>query len=406
FFFVTLGLVYSFGVTQRVLIQRGFASASVLGWVSAITVVYSPLLAIPLQMLVLRWGNRITGQVGAILTGTGYIATSFCFSQQSKGASKLAPLFLAQSLFGVGYAFVFWSCNSIAAQWFPARRVGLAIGIVYAGSGLGGAFFSILLSQLVERIGLENALRAYGALALGTLVPASAFLKTRQAERGQEMKIHWHLARDRKFSFLFGATSLVTFSLFVPPFFLPTYASSAGFSPNVGAWLVAGYNLSSAVGRILFGILSDSLLGPVTTLTLCIFLFGATILSIWLLAASSLVPLIAFILLNGAAGGALLSLQPAVSASVWSEHGGTGGGGGGRGEMQSVLAMTTSGRVFGSLLGAPLAGYLLDTFGGAGFGTGAYRPALLFVGCISFLACASLYGLRWSVVGWSIKKRV
>ena len=159
-----------------------------------------------------------------------------------------------------------------------------------------------------------------------------------------------------------------------------------------------GYNLSSAVGRVMFGMMADSLFGPVTTLLLCITLFGASILGVWVTAANQLAPLIVFILINGAAGGALWSLQPAVSASVWR--------GSGKGEMQSVMAMSTMGRIFGTLLGAPLAGYLLDAFGGAGFGTGAYRPALLVMGTISLLASSCLYGLRWAVVGFSLKKRV
>jgi hypothetical protein len=142
----------------------------------------------------------------------------------------------------------------------------------------------------------------------------------------------------------------------------------------------------------------------VTTLWLCFVLFGTTILSIWVAAAGRLAPLIIFMLLNGAAGGALLSLQPTVSASVWKNSSSSEPRRGG--EVESVLAMSTMGRVFGSLLGSPSAGYLLDAFGGPGFGTGAYRPALLVVGCISMLASVSLLGLRWSVVGWSLAKRV
>ncbi len=390
-FFVTLGLVYSWGVTQNTLVQRGFASSSVLGWVSSMSVIYLSLLAVPLQSAVLKFGNRAVAFVGALTAGAGYIATSFSFDPKR----GLAPIFISQSVFGVGYAMIFWASNSLAAQWFPPRKVGLAVGIVFAGSGVGGAIASIALNRMVASIGLELSIRIYGIIALLTLVPASYFLRRKTT---QKLTIHWSVTRDRKFAFLFAATVLVFFCLFVPPFFLPMYATSAGFSAEVGAWLVAGYNLSSAVGRVLFGVIADGRLGPVTTLTLCFFLFGATILAIWTAAAGALAPLIIFMLLNGAAGGAVMSLQPAVGAAIWQ--------GSGRGEMQSVLAMSTMGRIFGSLLGAPIAGYLLDAFGGAGFGTGAYRPALLVMGFISMLAFAFLYSLRWSVGGFDLKKRV
>ena len=47
-------------------------------------------------------------------------------------------------------------------------------------------------------------------------------------------------------------------------------------------------------------------------------------------------------------------------------------------------------RAFGSLLGGPLAGYLLDAFGGPRAGTHAYRPALLLMGSICLVSATSL----------------
>jgi hypothetical protein len=46
--------------------------------------------------------------------------------------------------------------------------------------------------------------------------------------------------RSYKFNLIMLATAISTFSLFVPPFFLPTFATSIGFSTSTGAWLVAG----------------------------------------------------------------------------------------------------------------------------------------------------------------------
>lgn len=44
------------------------------------------------------------------------------------------------------------------------------------------------------------------------------------------------------------------------------------------------------------------------------------------------------------------------------------------------MAMVTIGRCLGSALGAPIAGYLLDAFGGPQGGTPPFRPALLVIG--------------------------
>ena len=243
-FTITLGLVYSFGVSQQLLIERKFATASELGWVSALSVLYQPLLALPLQMAVLRYGNRTIALIGTVLASGGFISTSFCFqhslSSDVSSAQRLAPLFIAQSVFGMGYACMFWASNTIAVQWVSPRRMGIATGICYSGSGVGGAIFSVSLSKLAARIGLENSLRIYGAIAFVLLLPSSCWLKTRHTRQERKLTMHWSLAKDRKFAFLFVATLLLTFSLYVPPFFLPTYAASAGFSSDVGAWLVAG----------------------------------------------------------------------------------------------------------------------------------------------------------------------
>jgi MFS family permease len=65
------------------------------------------------------------------------------------------------------------------------------------------------------------------------------------------------LFKDVKFVTLFLAGAVATFPLFVPPFFLPLYSNSLGLSASAGAGLVAGFNFSSAVGRLCCGFLSD-----------------------------------------------------------------------------------------------------------------------------------------------------
>lgn len=64
--------------------------------------------------------------------------------------------------------------------------------------------------------------------------------------------------------------------------------------------------------------------------------------------------------------------------------------------MQSMMMCS---RAFGSLLGGPLAGYLLDAFGGPRAGTQAYRPALLVMGSICLVSAISVVFLRFKVAG-------
>ncbi|UZJ52530.1 hypothetical protein CBS101457_001850 [Exobasidium rhododendri] len=385
-FFVTLGLIYSFGILQAELIARHYASASTLGWVSSTTVVLNPLLALPITILIRNTSNRFVAFLGALCTGLGYIATSYTFSR------PVVYLFLAQSLFGLGYALNFWSCNSLAGEYFKRKRA-LAIGIVYAGSGLGGAVFSIGLSKLIDNVGLTLGVRIAGIIALAILIPASFTLKKKTQTRIPQFKLAYF--RQTNFNLLIFATALMTFSLFVPPFYLPSYAVSAGMTAQTGAYLVAGFNLASFIGRIVFGFMADSRVGPLTSLCLAMILMGISILTIWIASSGSLGPLILFLLVNGAASGALLSLQAPALASLY-----------GVSEMPSTMAIVSMSRAAGSAFGAPLAGILLDDFGDAKVGVKAFTIPLLVMGFISLFAASALLLLRFRIGGVDLRKKV
>lgn len=176
--------------------------------------------------------------------------------------------------------------------------------------------------------------------------------------------------------------------------------------------LTAGYNLASAVGRLLFGFMADGRVGPLTSLCIAMMLMAVSILAIWLATGAQLAPLIVFLLINGAASGALLSLQPPVLSSLY-----------GVSAMTVTMAMVTMSRAAGSALGPPIAGYLLDvSSSGAGaaeaarkavaeghavgLGTRPYLLPLGVMGGISMLAAASLGLLRWRLGGISLKKRL
>lgn len=137
--------------------------------------------------------------------------------------------------------------------------------------------------------------------------------------------------------------------LYIPPYYLPTFATAVGYDASVGAYLVAGFSLANALGRLVsisrppnrsllaaahtlafsprsfalptrrqgFGLLAD-LRGAVTSLLLAMTITGVSILTMWVLAGDNLGLLVAFLLINGACTGALISLQPTVNASLFS----------------------------------------------------------------------------------------
>ena len=94
------------------------------------------------------------------------------------------------------------------------------------------------------------------------------------------------LFKDVRFILLLIGTAVAIFPLFVPPFFLPLYGTSIGLSTTTSSFLLAGYNLASAAGRIGFGLGADALLGSLNSLGLCLFLVAFSTLLIWPFATS------------------------------------------------------------------------------------------------------------------------
>ena len=105
------------------------------------------------------------------------------------------------------------------------------------------------------------------------------------------------------------------FPLFVAPFFLPLYSRSVGLSSSTGAGLLAAFNFSSAVGRIICGLLCDKL-GPLNTLFLSLLLTAVSMLALWP-ASTTLAPLAAFVVINGAANGGFFAAMPTVVGNVF-----------------------------------------------------------------------------------------
>lgn len=160
------------------------------------------------------------------------------------------------------------------------------------------------------------------------------------------------------------------------------YAQSLGLSPSVGALLVCLFNFSSALSRILTGLLSDRLTGPLNALFLTLALTALTLLVMWP-TSTGLGELIAFVLLNGAGNGGFFAIMPTVTAQVL-----------GSWRMGTAFGMLVTGWGGGYLMGAPIAGYLLAACGGQDAGISAFRPAMFWAGGMAAGAAGITAGLR------------
>lgn len=101
--------------------------------------------------------------------------------------------------------------------------------------------------------------------------------------------------------------------------------------------MVAAFNFSSALGRLLCGLCCD-LLGPVNTLFMSVLLSGLSMIIIWPV-STSIGPLVVFVIVNGMANGGFFSTMPTVVGNVF-----------GSTRVSVAMGMTVTGWAGGYLL--------------------------------------------------------
>ncbi|CAM1506081.1 Fc.00g057220.m01.CDS01 [Cosmosporella sp. VM-42] len=356
---------YSWGIIQAALIDRGVSTPAVLSFVGSLAASIISALAIVNSRVMRVLGPQKTGMLGIFLTGLSEFVSSFTFT-------NVGALFATSGvLMGLGISLCFTTISVAPAQYFSRKR-GLANGIVFAGGGLGGAVMSFALDALLQNLGPGWAFRALALMTLVTGLPAAYLIKERVPYRSSGF-IEWRLFKSLTFVVIFLAGAIATFPLFVPPFFIPLYAKSIGLSSSTGAGLVAAFSFSSAVGRVCCGILCDKL-GALNVLLVSLLLTGVSMLALWPV-STTLAPMIAFVIFNGISNGGFFSTMPTVVGNIF-----------GSARVSVAMGMIVTGWAGGYLMGAPIAGYILEAYGGAGNGLRAYRPAMYYAGSLAMAA--------------------
>ncbi|WVW86317.1 hypothetical protein I302_108359 [Kwoniella bestiolae CBS 10118] len=383
--FTTLGGVYSWGIFQDALHAEQLAPSSTLAFIGSTQATLEGLCAIPISALVARFGNKNVAVVGAILSGLGPILASWC-------TKSVAGLFVTEGfMFGAGQALCFFCAATLPSSYFSRRR-NFATGLVYAGSGVGGAALSLAANGLIKSIGLPWTFRILGILFLAINLPCAYLLKPRPIispiHHGAQGGLTWgpvvkiSLLKDIRFVLVLIGSAVALFPLFVPPFFLPLFATSIGLSSGAASSLLAGFNLASATGRIGWGVMADRWFGSLNSLLLCLAANATSTLVIWPI-AGRVGPLAVFAVINGFCAGGFFSLIPGVVSSLFSDD-----------DLPVAFSMIVSLWAPGDFLGAPIAGYLLQAFGGPDSGYEAYRPAIFYAGGLGVFSALMVFGAR------------
>lgn len=311
------------------------------------------------------FGVRYTALAAVAVFGSGLVATNLTLE-------NLRGLFcITGVLVAMGTALLLTATNSLPLQWFSSR-LGIANGLVKAGDGVGATVLPLAAQALINRFRLEWTFRIIGIIVVVTGIPCALALKENSTTNALS-RFDWSLLKNVTFLTLTMAGAIGVFALFVPPFFLPLFASSMGLSASTGAGLVGGFSAATAVGRILGGWACDQI-GAFNTMMVTCLVNSASMLAIWPV-STSLPPLFVFALVNGCANGSFFVGLPTAVAVV----------------APHLTAASIALMVFfwtpGYLLGGPLAGLLVEATGAAdAVSIGLYRAAIFYAVGMGVLA--------------------
>ncbi|KAF2796955.1 MFS general substrate transporter [Melanomma pulvis-pyrius CBS 109.77] len=384
------GIINCWGVLQKALLDSTLSSVSTstLSFVGTLGLAGGAFYGL-VAVRMMRWlGARTTSLLGVLIMGLSLIGSSFC-------TENLAGLFgTAGVLAGIGMSLVYTVSNTLPVQYFSSK-IGLANGLVKLGGGIGATVMAVALEALNRRVGIAWTFRIQGILTIATGLPAAWMLKERAPLRNVPF-VDLEMFKSVPYIAVFAAGAICTFALFIPPYFLPLFAQSIGLSSSTGASLVAGFSASSAIGRFIAGPLCDRL-GPVNMFLATMTLNAVSMLAIWPV-SDTLGPLVLFAALNGVANGSFFTTVPTVVAGMF-----------GPGRAAVAMSMAVTGWSGGYLMGAPIAGYLLQAAGGSQDGTGkqgveTYRPAIFYAGGVATASALFVLVARLKLTRKVVKK--
>ncbi len=248
------GLLNSFGTFQAYYGQTLLAGRddSEISWIGSLQLFLLFIGGLAFGPIFDTKGSKILFIPGTLLFSLSLMMVSLC--------TEYYQFILAQSLlFGVADAMLFYPTISAIPHWFSSRQ-GLAMGIVVAGSSLGGIAWPLILERLFHGVGFPWAMRIVGFISLALLFPACFMVTPRSSPRGSgnipKEDVIAGLKDIRYWLTVIGML-LVMWGMFIPFYYIPLFAMEKGIDSSFANALISILNVGSFVGRIVSGALAD-----------------------------------------------------------------------------------------------------------------------------------------------------
>lgn len=185
-------------------------------------------------------------------------------------AGSLPLFYIAAALLGLALAFLTNSPVSVLINNWFGKNKGLALGIVFMASGLGGTVCDILVGRLINSFGFKASLGISAIIITGVMLLAMLFIKPRPAKPflanpsdapapKEKSGIRFKQARRTPSFWLVIATEAL-WGLSIIPIVatMPTYLNDKGFDPLfVSGVVMACLYAVSAASKLGLGVISD-----------------------------------------------------------------------------------------------------------------------------------------------------
>jgi len=320
-----------------------------------------------------RFEARRVMVAGTALTALAFIAAS--------RVNSYFPLLIANLAIGIGVtAATVIPCSLIVSSWFGARR-GLALGVTFAGTSIGGMGMTIVSNYAIAAGGWRSG---YVILAVPMLVVAIPLILLTVKSRpiapiattveskplvlpGLEVA---DVLRTRSFWLISAAQFLYACAIAGAGLHLIAYLIGVGYTASFGAGVLSAIFFLTSIGKLAMGIFADRVSARVAlSINFAFSMLGTALL----LGAAHTSALLGYVIFYGLTVGAPLVLMPMVMAESL-----------GLKRLGSVLGITGVFATVGAAIGPVLAGHIFDV-------TGSYNTAFSVFVAMWFMATLSIF---------------
>lgn len=271
------GLLFSFGLYQSLYEDMSQKENNPFTGASSAEISLIGSIAAALMKLgapyVVAWCKYFSPQrvvcAGGIIYGVASVLASF--------GKELWHFQLTQGLLvGIGTCLSFMPSMAVPPSWFGKYR-GLNMGIISAGTGIGGLVWSPIVTACLQSMGFRNTLRLTGCLCTLLICLSGAVLSwdPKMAAKLQEDKLKksssWvsgllkvplpprEIILTRKFVAQSLNAIFQSAAYYTPIFYIAAYSKTLGYSDTEGSNFTALSNACNAIGKVGVGFVADKI---------------------------------------------------------------------------------------------------------------------------------------------------